>query len=102
MDFEFSPEEQKVIDDVRAFIKAEVTPELLEELIFLLFLQGLLLPLFASFHLSFLRLRKKEWVRDPLLFVFYICIVYWNYITSPHKKQRFSLLLSFWKTRVIM
>jgi hypothetical protein len=31
MDFEFSPEEQKVIDDVRAFLKAEVTPELLEE-----------------------------------------------------------------------
>jgi len=31
MDFEFSPEEQKVIDDVRAFIKAEATPELLEE-----------------------------------------------------------------------
>ena len=31
MDFEFSPEEQKVIDDVRAFIKAEKTPELLEE-----------------------------------------------------------------------
>ena len=31
MDFEFSPEEQKVMDDVRAFIKAEKTPELLEE-----------------------------------------------------------------------
>lgn len=31
MDFEFSPEEQKIIDEVRAFIKAEATPELLEE-----------------------------------------------------------------------
>lgn len=31
MDFAFSPEEQKTIEEVRAFIKAEATPEMLEE-----------------------------------------------------------------------
>jgi alkylation response protein AidB-like acyl-CoA dehydrogenase len=31
MDFEFSPEEQALLRDVRAFLKAEVTPEMLAE-----------------------------------------------------------------------
>jgi alkylation response protein AidB-like acyl-CoA dehydrogenase len=31
MDFQFSPEEDSVLKDVRAFIKSEATPELLEE-----------------------------------------------------------------------
>ncbi len=31
MDFQFSPEEQKLLEEVRAFLKTEPTPELLEE-----------------------------------------------------------------------
>jgi alkylation response protein AidB-like acyl-CoA dehydrogenase len=31
MDFQFSPEEQKLLEEVRAFLKKEPTPELLEE-----------------------------------------------------------------------
>jgi alkylation response protein AidB-like acyl-CoA dehydrogenase len=31
MDFQFSPEEQKILEEVRAFLKTEPTPELLEE-----------------------------------------------------------------------